>query len=179
MKGDIAVLNLSLSLNETAPLTTQVFVDTLSREVSFSNGTVIGQTLLWLPANPVTNETILLTNKVAVTAEVSGWSATCQGGQLVFLAVNDTLFIGGFYDLDTGILVQPFSRDEPMLIAFNISDLGGIPYLAATNIDLGPRYWLPDLLALAPYLLIAAGLGATFIYVLRRQEKSRKKRKHR
>ena len=163
IKGDIATLNVSVIFNgemQTIQLSTIVYVDRQNRNVTLLNGTDIGKTLLWTPIN--------------ITAKIeAGWAATCQGAQKFFWTD------GRGYESDTGILIYLILSGEPALLALGVKDLDFVrvaPSITATNIDLGPREWLPEIILSLPYILPVIAFFIIFIVLLRRRVQ-RKKRK--
>lgn len=150
---------------------TRVYVNTEDRDVTLLNETYIGKTWLWLPRNPAQGEIIEINDSTNATADVKGWMATCQGAQKSFWVYG----FGG-YDLDTGILLSPYFEGDPILQALGILSIKNLN-IADTNINLGPREWLPEIIMSLPYVLIIASIGIIFLPVLRRRRKrSRSKR---
>lgn len=176
IKGNVAELNISVMSKgegQTIQLSTPVYVNMENRDVRLLDGTFIGKTFLWLPANPTYNKTVILTNNITAKVRVGGWMATCQGAQKSFWAENYTA--GGGYDLDTGILIQSTLNREPTLLALGIMDLGGVLSVTATNIDLGPREWLPEIIMLVPFFLPIIAFLIIFILLLRRRKQIKKR----
>lgn len=163
--GDIARLNVSIAFkgeSSTLKSSTLVCVNAENRDTKLLNGTYLGKTSLWKPANPAPNETV----------SVGGWIATCQGAQKCFWS-------GGGYDYDTGILLQSHFQGEATIRALNISDPGafGVTSFAATNIDLGPREWLPEIVMAVPYMLPFIVFAAIFVFVFRRRQRTKRRKK--
>lgn len=175
LEGDVARLNVSVTFDRTVQISTLVYVNTEDRNVTSLDGTYLGKTWLWLPASPRQNETILLTDSKTTKICIGGWMATPQGAQKCFIAQNVSL--GGGYDLDTGVVISPSFREEPALRALNIRDLGGgSASFVATNIDLGPREWLMDLLSAIPYTLPFIAFIVTFAFLLHKRQKKKKRK---
>lgn len=162
VEGNRAEVNISISFNNTK-FTALVYVDTANRSVTLLNGTDVGTTYLWVPANPNPDEVKIL-----------GTMATPQGQQKAFLEGN------GDYDLDTGVLIHSDFVDEPTLLAVGIvrpGFYGTSGIFSATNIDLGPREWLPEIIMAIPYVLPVVAFIIVLIFLFRkRQEKSRRQR---
>ncbi|MCW4009332.1 MAG: hypothetical protein NWF05_01760 [Candidatus Bathyarchaeota archaeon] len=123
-------------------LSAQLYVDPASRAVYCVNGTHIGTTHLWLPANPTDGENITIWNmpqdKITQPATIIGHTATPQGPQKSFR-------VGLLYhDLDTGLMTLTSGitgitdRKEPTVDALEVYTITGNGKFAATNIDLGP-----------------------------------------
>jgi len=173
--GENAELNLTFTWNITAyqtrTLNAVVFVNTENRSIALQNGTYLGETWLWLPANPKNGETINLTSKQTATADVSGWVTSCQGAQRTFVpraGVADW----GFYDLDTGIPTGPEFGGDPVFRALGTE--GCLMALAETNVDLGPREWLMELILALPMLLPFIALGGVLVFVFHRRYRKRR-----
>lgn len=174
LEGDVAGLNVSVTFDRTVQISTLVYVNTEDRNVTLLDGTYLGKTCLWLPASPEQNEIILLTDSKTAKIRIGGWMATPQGAQKSFVAENISL--GGGYDLDTGVLITSSFREEPTLRALNIQDLGGVVSFVATNIDLGPREWLMELLSAIPYTLPFIAVIVTFAFLLHKRQKKKKRK---
>ncbi|MCW4009301.1 MAG: hypothetical protein NWF05_01605 [Candidatus Bathyarchaeota archaeon] len=199
--GSTAKLNITLSgtqterfygdfpakiVNDVVPLfmSAQVYVDPASRAVYCVNGTHIGTTHLWLPANPADGENITIwnmpANKVTLPARVGGTTTTPQGFQKTFI-------VGRLYhDLDTGLMtltrgITGFSDvKEPAIDALKIDLLAGTGNFAATNIDLGPKDEPFNWQALFAFIALPSAFAITFIgvYWKRRKTKSNRNRIH-
>jgi hypothetical protein len=176
LEGDVAGLNVSVTFDHTVQISTLVYVNTEDRNVTLLDGSYLGKTWLWLPASPRQNETILLTDSKTAKIRIEGWMATPQGAQKSFYAINYP--IGGGYDLDTGVLITSSFREEPTLRPLNIRDLGlsGSTSFVATNIDLGPREWLMDLLSAIPYTLPFIAFIVTFAFLLYKKQQKKKRK---
>lgn len=169
LEGNTAELNISVALNAAIQFSTRVYVNAENRSVTLLNGTYIGKTWLWLPANPAQNETIPLADNVTTRARVGGWMSTCQGAQKCFC-----VRVGG-YDLDTGIPIQPVFDGDPTLRALGISEINNLN-IAAINIDLGPREWLMDLILAVPYMLPFIAFAVILIFLIRRRQQKKKRK---
>jgi hypothetical protein len=173
LDGTIAELNVSVAVDGTTKFSAIVYVNIESREVNLPNGTYLGKTWLWLPANPSDNQTLELANNQTVQAKISGVMDTCQGPQKSFIAVNG--FGGGGYDLDTGIAIQPDLREEPTLLAIGILDMDG-PTIVDTNIDLGPRELWIDLVKFLIFISPAIPFIIVFAFLYYRREKKKRRK---
>jgi len=147
------------SANGALFLTTNVYVDVLSRSVYTGNGTLMGTTHLWLPANPSPNDPITVWNfppdKVVVTIiNRIEQAQTPQGMQKTFTISNlitglKTIDGGNMSflvtsDFDTGVMVDwgsPRGDNEGTLKAIGVSGLlvDGRLLFTNTNIDLDPN----------------------------------------
>jgi hypothetical protein len=168
-----------------------ISVNTVSRNVYFLNGTLIGTTRLWFPANPTQNQEIIVWDfppeKVVGTADIGTSNnpirtLTPQGLQKMFfvwgqgiIRGEDCSITGEACDFDTGLLLIGFLLHEPLLRSLGIRDFMTPVVLADTNIDLGPREIIYDIQAIIPYVLIIVAFVLTVVMVYRQR---RKKRKH-
>jgi hypothetical protein len=178
LEGGVAKLNISLYLNETL-LSALVYVDLTSRDVTLPNGTYLGKTMLWLPANPAQDKLFELNKNQTARVQIRTQTDTCQGLQRYFEAEGEDLSIGGSYDLDTGVLIWTDWEYEPELLAFDIVDVGyhGSSGITATNIDLGPREWLFEILRNIPFILPIVGFALVSIFLYRRRRLKKRQRK--
>jgi hypothetical protein len=196
-----AKLAVSLNLNEKdggIHLSSEIYVNTINRNVYLSNGTLLGTTRLWFPANPSQGQEVVFWNLPPenVTGIVSTGNLinpnepiyfnTIQGAQKCFMVdANGTIGGQPYFtpsiacDLDTGIVILTFFHFEPMLLALNIQEIMGSTELAATNIDLGPREISFDIRAAIPYvvLVVAIAIVATTVIVRRHRKLKSKKLK--
>jgi hypothetical protein len=197
---------LSISLNGTLSdgiivlIKNDVFIDISSRSVYLENGTLIGTTHLWLPANPLPNELITLLdvppNKVEMTIiNREEYAQTCQGIQKTFtvsgmatglknIGASGNMSYLIMCDFDTGVMVDwgvHMGDNEGTLKALGVMGLmvQGIFSLISTNIDLGPSYHLPvnssansAILLILPFPIIFC---AIFLAIYISKKKSRKK----
>lgn len=173
--GKIAEINVSLYRGDTQVLTAVVFVDTESRGAFLQNGTYLGNTTLWLVASPMNDQIITLNDGESCKVLYTGsHMVTIQGRQKGYFA--EGMSTGGFYDFDTGILIyQDLYRVDPALSKIGFPSISGYP-IVATNIDLGPRELLPEIIMAMPYLLIAVAIVTVpaFVYWKRRQKRRQK-----
>lgn len=182
VKVDTAEMNVTLeAMTQNIYLSAKVYVDA-DRNVTLPGGKYVGKTFLWLPRNPKQGENLTLTDSETANAHVGGYTATCQGYQKCFLVDTlKTYWIDGLYDLDTGILVDgTFLKGsytaEATMLALNISRvLSDSLELADTNIDLGPREWLYEIIDLIPLFLPLMAFMLILIYMLHRRRRRRKK----
>jgi hypothetical protein len=183
----------TLEEKQTTNLVTEIFVDILSRAVYLQNGTLIGTTRLWLPANPTPNDDILMwdvpPDRVTIRiSEGTTYVLTPQGSQKAFKIssmANGTIdgmpvSFHGLWDLDTGIMVQEFSQyPEPAFSALGLREwTPSVVIFQETNIDLGPSDAPLDLRTI--FAIIALPVAAVIIFIAvyskQRRKKVRKKR---
>jgi hypothetical protein len=129
--------------------TGEAYVDLYTRGVYNAEGTFLGTTHLWLPANPNNDQEIILweenSETITTTATISDrWISTVQGPQDTFqikeTRVKDRYQLGSIvYDLDTGLCVGTVFMWDPIFAVVGISNgiVGGS--VSETNIDLGPE----------------------------------------
>jgi hypothetical protein len=137
--------------SETVPVqrTAEVYVDLYNRGVYNVNGTFLGTTHLWLPANPDNGQevTIWEENSEIVTSPVTttsdSWTTTVQGNQYIFqtgtrvtIKNNAFLTLNLACDLDTGLSLGIIFWD-PVFAAVGIAN--GPGSVSETNINLGPE----------------------------------------
>jgi len=166
-----------------------VYVNMNDRETILENGTTVGITRLWMPAYPEINDTVIEWDSppLHANATVVGKGGNCgspQGaqpqfsvdGKLINSERNVTLaFLDAMYDLDTGVVMQPSFKYEPMFLAFNIEwpGVSGTIVFSDTNIDLGPRDLWPEIvtyLIIAPPIAVVAGI-IIFLYKRHKRKK--------
>lgn len=171
-----------------------IYVDTISRDVFLSNGTLIGTTRLWFPASPTQDQELIFWDfppeKIVTIADTGSpnkpqVTATIQGVQNFFFVEasgeirGEQNFIpSSAYDFDTGVLILGFLDFEPMLLALGIKKVIGSAELVATNIDLGPREIIYDIRAALPYVAIIVALTLIFVAVYWQRRKKKKYSKH-
>jgi len=165
-----------------------IYVDTVSRDVFLSNGTLIGTTQLWFPANPIQDQELIFWDfppeKIVGTVDIGNAYSTIQGVQKFFFVYADGEIMGEQWstqiacDLDTGVVLLDFFFYEPMLIALGIKEVMGSAELVATNIDLGPREIEYDIRAALPFIAIVVAVVLIFIVVYWQRRKKHKHTKH-
>jgi len=173
LNGKTAEMNVSFLRNDSQVLTATVNVDVESREVYLQNGTYIGKTILWLVANPTQDQVIEFDDGKSGKVDLGGWIRTIQGDQRIYLLRGT--FGSVCYDLDTGILLDPWwGAADPALSKIGFPSVPG--RISSTNIDLGPREWLPEIIMAMPYVLIAVAIVTVpaFVYWKRRQKRRQK-----
>jgi len=170
LEGNIAVLNVSIIANQRILFLTCINVNIENRSVGFPNGTYIGKTWLWLPANPSPDEDLELTDNKSEKPQVTGWMDTCQGAQKCFIVE-----VGG-YDLDTGLAIQPHLINEPTILALGVYDIDG-PVITSTNIDLGPREWWVEIVRSLPIVIPIIGFVGILLFVRHKRQQKKKQRK--
>jgi hypothetical protein len=155
-----AKLNLTILLRQryvSIRLSNTMNVDNEALDVLLLNGTNMGKTRLWLPANPTEGDGVYV-----------GWQVhdTIQGAQRIFDA-------GGLYDLDTGILLQGSLSNEAALRTLNISgeSIFYAEHIIETNIDLGPREWYPEFMKALPFLLPVIAFASISLFMIRQRMK--------
>ncbi len=129
--------------------TAEVYVDLYNRGVYNVNGTFLGTTHLWLPANPNNGQEITIweENSEIVTSPVTttsdSWTTTVQGNQDIFstetyvtIKNNPYLILNLYCDLDTGLSLGIIFWD-PVFAAVGIAN--GPESVSETNINLGPE----------------------------------------
>jgi hypothetical protein len=145
--NDVSLYNTSLQL------TGDVYVNPQTRAVYCSNGSLLGTTHMWLPANPEEGQDITVwvnnSDRTTLPAQVNGiWFTSVQGKQSGFL-INGNATINGvsrnlgvICDLDTGLMVDGNFEWDPIIVGvgINVLLLNGQVNLSDTNIPLGPTY---------------------------------------
>ena len=191
-----AKLKVSLNVNEGAGgihLSSEIYVDTINRNVFLSNGTLIGTTRLWFPANPSQRQEVTFWNLPPenITGTVStgnlinpnepNYFNTIQGVQKCFMVdANGTIGGQPYFspslscDLDTGVVILDFFLFEPMLLAMDVKEIIGSVELVATNVDLGPREISFDIRAAIPYVIFVAAIVIVITTVFMRRRRKLK-----
>jgi hypothetical protein len=175
--------------NKTVLLVEEVYVDKVSRALYLRNGTLIGTTTFWLPANPSAGEEIVLwdvpPDKVSLTvsnlSQIQTRVLTPQGGQPAFKIEKQgkingkPVFFRGSYDFDTGIVNQSGLEYEPFMSALGIISfiIDGMMILSDTNIDLGPAINSFDFRTILTVIALAVSFVIIFVAVYRRRTKRR------
>jgi hypothetical protein len=161
------------------------YIDMNTRDLLYSNGTVMGKTALWLPPYMKLDEKVAVCGKapnesIAECFFSGGGSAhTCQGYQESYLARtqgSDIHYTSGGFDMDTGICLDGIFGYLGYL-GFGEVDL--LLQLTATNVDLGPRYLRTEILMFLfttmhitiPIIVIT--LIAVILYRKRRKHKKK------
>lgn len=191
INDDLATLNASITVTgekKSLFISKEVGVNTTNRQVFWSNGTLIGTTNLWAKANPTDGEEIVVwdtpPDRILGIVEKGGWAYTPQGAQKIYNLYGKGTINGqnalfdSLHDIDTGIMIDGILHHEATLLALGIDSLGvnGRFSFTATNIDLGPRELLPEILGLLPILIIVIVFISVFVILYRRR---RKRRQHR
>lgn len=190
LDDDLATLNVSINYigeKKTLFLSKEIKVNTINRKVFLSNGTLIGTTHLWAVANPVDGEEIVVwdvpPDKIVAVVEIGeAWSNTPQGGQKIYDLngkgqINDhDAYFRTSHDFDTGIMIDGVIANEATLYALDISSL--LPddrfLFTDTNIDLGPRELLPEILGLLPIILVIILFISVLVILYYRRRKRRR-----
>jgi hypothetical protein len=172
---------------EDKQLTTEVYVNVLSRAVYLQNGTLIGTTHLWLPASLDPNTDIVMwdvpPDKITIKpTDTTSLGMTPQGKQNAFMLAaygNGTISgmsvsFHGLWDLDTGVMISDYPRDtEPTYIALGIKRYMAILLFADTNIDLGPGDNPLDLRTIITIIAVPVAFVTIFVAVYMRRRKKR------
>jgi hypothetical protein len=139
--------------NATLQLTSEVYVDLSTRAVYDLNGSLLGTTHMWVPANPSEDQDVVVwdvpPDKVVLPAKCNDvWFLTIQGKQDGF-SLEGTATINGkprnfllLCDQDTGLMVDGSFEWDPILTGAGVNALllNGLVLLSDTNIDLGSTY---------------------------------------
>ncbi len=169
--------------NEPLQLAGEAYVDLYTRAVYTTDGTLLGTTHLWLPANPSEGQDMVVWDVPPETETLPArlenvWFETIQGKQDGFQLGGGTVTVNGkpmnimmSYDLDTGLGIDGYFQWDPIMAAIGISE-GNLEKFSDTNINLGPERttinWTQilqySILPIAIVLLIAA-------FVVRRKKK--------
>jgi len=168
--------------NASLQITGEAYVDLYTRAVYTTDGTLLGTTHLWLPANPTEDQDIavwdLPPEKVTLPAKVNSVTFhTPQGIQDSFLVQGTTTINGkpenfnSFYDLDTGLMVGGLFEWDPIMAAIGIRS-SGLQTFSDTNIQLGSNgtslNWTLILqYAILPIAVILLGVA----FVIKRKKK--------
>jgi len=135
-----------------------VYVDLYTRAVHNAEGDLLGTTHLWLPANPVDGQEMVVwdvgSETVTIPAEVGDtlWTMTPQGVQDIFNVADLIRYAGRsnhitiYYDLDTGLGVGGVFEWDPIMAIVGIDlcqfEFSGTGFsdtnTDGTNIDMGP-----------------------------------------
>lgn len=139
--------------NATLRLTGDVYVILSTRTVYGLNGSLLGTTHIWIPANPAEGQEVVVwdigSDKVTLPAQVNNvWIQTIQGKQAGFIldgngSINgNSRNFGVLCDLDTGLMIDGSFEWDPIMTGAGINALllNGHIILSDTNIALGPAY---------------------------------------
>jgi hypothetical protein len=174
-------------IDETEKTIFNVCVNKFDRTVYLQNGTLLGTTLFWLPANPSSGETVILWNipPDVITFEIEESThdfrtATPQGPQKYFnidkmanLADGTHLSVHVTFDFDTGVLLQGMMGHEPTFKPLELPLVfvsHGIT-LNDTNIDLGPSVNTLDWRTILTVIAIVVALAIIFVSFYMRRTK--------
>jgi hypothetical protein len=189
LKGNDAKLRLVLSFyTDTGDcvdaISGEVRVNAVNRSVYGTDGTLLGTTQLWQEPNPITDVIIWNTEETKIFGKVesNGYNMkTPQGLQEIYYVtgngtINDKkdAVFSGFYDVNTGLLINGLLWNEPTLTAINAQLMNG-PTLSDTNIDLGPSVETTNFSLLILMLIIIGTFIGIFIMVY--WKRSNKKRR--
>jgi hypothetical protein len=189
----IANLKIILSCtkeNEKTKWEANVYVDIFSRATYLENGTLLGTTLLWLPASPEAGQEIVMydmaPDKVTMTIEGGNERMqTPQGKQKTFTIAGmkkingkNAIFIASC-DFDTGLTIYGEFSHDPTITALNIISFNGQLEFADTNIDLGPTDDPTDVTTIFVIIAIPTAFIIIFIAVYKRNIKKIKLNKKR
>jgi hypothetical protein len=190
LDGTVATLNVSHTASANIPYDGQISpksaiirVLTDSRDVVYSNGTVIGKTFLWVPPFLINDQKVVLEGeppdeKIGEVYSDSGTCTwTCKGYQetMWILPYNGTGFSEHF-DVNTGILVMGAPFPSTVIEALGAEDfILAISTIVATNVDLGPQFLRALILYTIwdnlPIILPITFLIAAFLLIRRRRKR--------
>jgi len=134
--------------NEALQLTGEAYVDLYTRAVYTTDGTLLGTTHLWLPANPIEGQDMVVWDvppeKSTLQAILNNvWFETNQGKQDGFQLGSGTVTTNGetrtimmSYDLDTGLGIDGYFQWDPIMASIGIGN-SGLGKFSDTNISLG------------------------------------------
>ena len=174
-----------LQENKTTCLSTEVFVNMINRAVYLKNGTLIGTTHLWLPANPDPGKIVVVWDvpPYEVNLRVANQTSYCldspQGMQKMF-KIEGNGNTGGtkslftiLSDYDTGVLIDGSLNNEGTIRALNVRDFAynGRMFFTDTNIDLGPNDSSFDIITIATVLSIPISFSIIFLAIYRQKRK--------
>lgn len=172
---------------KTENLTTELWIKLNNRAVYQQNGTVIGTSHLWLPANPGPNDDIVLwdvpPDKVTLKpASINLHVKTPQGVQVAYNVTSGLEKIKGspavfkvLCDFDTGVMCSETLSYEPVWAALGIENWFPVNMtFADTNINLGPPY-MPSLEPYMIFLLIAVPVAFAIVFIAVYSRRRRKK----
>lgn len=191
LTGTIAKLNLTLSYIEKDGVTqfsATVLVDAVNRSVYGLDGTLFGNTQLWLESNPTNGQEVVLwdvpPDKIVTKVNAKPViSRTPQGKQEMYqITANGTIgdklrVFNPCCDMSTGLMVFGLLWSEGTLRALNKGLMSGVT-MSDTNIDLGPSTEAFDFGALLPIILIVVAFIAVFITIYWKRHKKHKTKKH-
>jgi hypothetical protein len=163
---------------KTENLTTELWIKLSNRAVYQQNGTLLGTTHLWLPANPTPNDDIVLwdvpPDKVTLKpASINLHVKTPQGVQVAYNVTSGLEISKGsptvfkvLCDFNTGVMCSETLSHEPVWPALGIENwFPANMAFADTNIDLGPPY-TPPLEPYVIFLLIAVPVAFTIVFIV-------------
>jgi hypothetical protein len=165
-------------------LTGVAYVDLYNRGVYTAEGVFLGNTHLWLPANPTDGQEIILWEEDSKTItstvtidQTTSWTTTVQGNQDIFeikeTRVKDQYTLGyPFYDSDTGLFVGGLCPWDPICAVIGVS-FCNVGVLTETNINLGPERSTVNWYQILPYVIIPVAiilLVATLIIKRKRKK---------
>jgi hypothetical protein len=174
----IPLNNASLQLNG------KVYVDLYTRAVYTADGTLLGTTHLWLPANPREGQNMVVWDvppkTITLPAAVNNvWFETIQGKQDGF-QISGTITVSDngkgqnimmFYDLDTGLGVGGYFQWDPIMAAIGIYD-SGLKMFSDTNIDLGAKDTSLNWTIILQYAILPTAVVLLVVaFVIKRKKK--------
>lgn len=153
-------------------LSTEVDVNTFNRGLYLQNGSLVGTTTLWLPANatldtvitiwdvPPDKVTIKPTNTTSLGMSPQGTQPALKISSFANGTINGkNISLHGLWDLNTGVMLSQVMEHEAAFTALNITDWIANGVFEDTNIDLGPPNKNPE----DPRLLMLISIPAVFV----------------
>ena len=158
------------------------YVDVDTRNLLYSNETIIGKTALWLPPYMKVGEKVAVygraPNETIAECFASGnfGAETCQGFQDGYGIRTVPHETSGGFDMDTGICQI---GNLKCLEYLGFSEVHVIFELTATNVDLGPRYMRAEILwflfTTLPITIPAISVTIIAVVLYRKRRKHKKK----
>ncbi|MCW4010433.1 MAG: hypothetical protein NWF05_07410 [Candidatus Bathyarchaeota archaeon] len=193
--NNTATLEISLQYNvnnSQVILNSSILVDTRTKCVYLLNGSNIGQTRLWMEPTPVDGQNVTIWDVPpehvggTITSIVYGKTLYCdtpEGQQAAFLVQGSGTIKGvpiassATYEFDTGIMINGNMLNDPTLLSINVKNISSRLELLETNIDLGPKETMFEILSYIPAVAISVAI-ITILGVLLFRLRKRKKMSH-
>jgi hypothetical protein len=173
--------------------TRELFINLTTRKVTLPDGTLLGQTIIWIPpcglearipyvgrgnltvfakaedvfpADTVQGVQDVLALRTENETEAESLSTNNIPAPSEVQSVKHFFPRTNYYDADTFIMIDGNIDEDAFLSAFNIVGffMGERFMLKSTNVDLGPPNLLITLLRLLPYIILVAIILAAMIY---------------
>ncbi len=184
--------------------TRELFINLTTRKVTLPDGTLLGQTIIWIPpcglgdripyvgqgnltvfakaedvfpADTIQGVQDVLALRTENETEVESLSTNNIPAPLEVQSVKHFFPRKNYYDADTFIMIDGNIDEDAFLSAFNIVGffMGERFVLKSTNVDLGPPNLLITLLRLLPYIIpVLIILTVIFYFVFVRKRRDRK-----